>query len=217
MRLAGLKDPEVSAQEDIEFSSVNFSYPKRPDVKILNNLSLRFPVGKVTALVGPSGCGKSTIVALLERWYQITSQIEDGEEQASSSGPEAAGDEKKEESDATAKGEPNSGVISVGGHNIDDLDVKWWRRQIGLVQQEPFSFNASIYTNVSYGLVGSEWENEPEEKKRELVKEACEEAFASEFIDRLPEVCLLLSLFEVGAGPKQQAALSWTDLIISLT
>jgi ABC-type phosphate transport system ATPase subunit len=132
-------------------------------------------------------------VALLERWYQISSQIEDGMEQSTTSAPEPE-DDKKGESDPPAKAEPNSGVISIGGHNIDDLDVKWWRRQIGLVQQEPFSFNASIYTNVSYGLVGSEWENEAEEKKRQLVKEACEEAFASEFIDRLPDVCITRSI-----------------------
>jgi ABC-type multidrug transport system fused ATPase/permease subunit len=90
--------------------------------------------------------------------------------------------------------EPNSGVISIGSHNIDDLDLKWWRSQIGLVQQEPFSFNASIYTNVSYGLIGTKWENETEEVKRQLVKEACEESFAAEFIDRLPKVCILRTL-----------------------
>ncbi|TQS32804.1 hypothetical protein Golomagni_06870, partial [Golovinomyces magnicellulatus] len=40
--------------------------------------------------------------------------------------------------------------------------------------------------NVANGLVGTQWENESEEKKRELVQEACKEAFADEFIDKLP-------------------------------
>lgn len=59
---------------------------------------------------------------------------------------------------------------------------------MGLVQQEPLSFNDTVYKNVAHGLVGSPWEKEEEKVKRELVKEACHEAFADEFIDRLPQV-----------------------------
>lgn len=80
------------------------------------------------------------------------------------------------------------GGIMISGHNLDEIDVKWWRSQIGLVQQEPFLFNSSIYTNVMHGLVGTQWEHEPFEVKQRLVKEACKEAFADEFIDRLPDV-----------------------------
>jgi ABC-type multidrug transport system fused ATPase/permease subunit len=57
------------------------------------------------------------------------------------------------------------------------------------VQQEPFLFNDSIYRNVEHGLVGTEWEDAPLETKKELVKQACTEAFADEFIERLPDVC----------------------------
>jgi len=70
---SGLKDPEVSASEDIVLENVNFAYATRPDLKILDNLSIKLPAGKVTAIVGPSGAGKSTIVGLLERWYEIES------------------------------------------------------------------------------------------------------------------------------------------------
>src|SRR3954447_12354703 len=59
---SGVKDPEVSASEDIVLSNVNFAYSTRVDLKILDDLSLTFPAGKVTAIVGPSGAGKSTIV-----------------------------------------------------------------------------------------------------------------------------------------------------------
>lgn len=83
-----------------------------------------------------------------------------------------------------------SGKILTSGHTLDEVDVKWWRSQIGLVQQEPFLFNDSIYTNVMHGLVGTQWEHEPLEVKQELAREACKEAFADEFVDRLPEVNL---------------------------
>lgn len=53
----------------IEFKNVNFSYPSRPEDKVLNNFSCVFEPGKTTALVGPSGSGKSTIIQLVERFY----------------------------------------------------------------------------------------------------------------------------------------------------
>jgi len=84
------------------------------------------------------------------------------------------------------------GTITTGGRNLHEIDLKWWRSQIGLVQQEPFLFNDTIFKNVEYGLIGTEWENESAEMKKELVEQACEEAFATEFITRLPEVSLPL-------------------------
>lgn len=70
-KLGGIKEPEVSVTEDIVFHNINFAYPTRPFIKVLNFLNLRFPAGKITAIVGPSGSGKSTIVGLLERWYEL--------------------------------------------------------------------------------------------------------------------------------------------------
>lgn len=54
---------------NLEFRNINFIYPSRPEVQVLDNVSLVVPHGKTTALVGASGSGKSTIVALTERWY----------------------------------------------------------------------------------------------------------------------------------------------------
>ncbi|KAL2920602.1 ABC transporter B family member 28 [Bienertia sinuspersici] len=54
-------------------SDVHFSYPLRPDVKVLNGLNLTLKNGTITALVGTSGAGKSTIVQLLARFYEPTS------------------------------------------------------------------------------------------------------------------------------------------------
>lgn len=84
---------------------------------------------------------------------------------------------------------PEGGSICLGQRNIEEMDLKWWRSQIGLVQQEPFLFNDTIFQNVAFGLVGTRWENEPDSVKAELVEKACKEAFADEFIDRLPNVC----------------------------
>ncbi|XP_006410867.2 ABC transporter B family member 1 [Eutrema salsugineum] len=57
----------------VELKNVDFSYPSRPDVKILNNFCLSVPAGKTIALVGSSGSGKSTVVSLIERFYDPTS------------------------------------------------------------------------------------------------------------------------------------------------
>lgn len=54
---------------DITIKSVHFNYPARPEVKVLQSLSVSISSGKTLALVGPSGCGKSTTVSLVERFY----------------------------------------------------------------------------------------------------------------------------------------------------
>ncbi|EDN97072.1 hypothetical protein SS1G_02000 [Sclerotinia sclerotiorum 1980 UF-70] len=164
-KTGGVKGREVSSREDIVLENVNFAYPLRHDVKVLDNLNVRFPAGKITAIVGASGSGKSTIVGLIERWYELDGNLIDN---------------------ALTLFFRN-GTITVGGRKLHDIDLKWWRSQIGLVQQEPFLFNTTIYRNVEYGLIGTKWEHESYEKKRKLVRRACKEAFADEFIKRLPE------------------------------
>ncbi|CAN6238400.1 unnamed protein product [Urochloa humidicola] len=54
---------------EVEFRSVAFCYPSRPESPVLVNFSLRVPAGRTVALVGGSGSGKSTAIALLERFY----------------------------------------------------------------------------------------------------------------------------------------------------
>uniref|UniRef100_A0A8C2N7N8 Bile salt export pump n=1 Tax=Capra hircus TaxID=9925 RepID=A0A8C2N7N8_CAPHI len=53
----------------IDFVDCKFTYPSRPDVQVLNGLSVSVGPGKTLAFVGSSGCGKSTSVQLLERFY----------------------------------------------------------------------------------------------------------------------------------------------------
>nr|XP_003475021.2 multidrug resistance protein 1-like [Cavia porcellus] len=64
---AGLKPNMLEG--NVTFSDVVFNYPTRPDIPVLQGLSLQVKKGQTLALVGSSGCGKSTAVQLLERFY----------------------------------------------------------------------------------------------------------------------------------------------------
>ncbi|KLU82823.1 hypothetical protein MAPG_01891 [Magnaporthiopsis poae ATCC 64411] len=161
-------DDEVRADGDIALINVNFAYPTRPEVRVLDQLSLTFPAGKVTAIVGPSGSGKSTIVGILERWYEFD------------------GDPATNPITLFLR----NGFVTVSGRLLTEIDVKWWRNQIGLVQQDNVLFNTTIYKNVENGLIGTKWEHESDEKKALLIEAACKDAFADEFIARLPDVRL---------------------------
>lgn len=57
-------------QGNVTFSNVNFTYPSRPDVQVLNNIDFHIDQGQTIALVGASGAGKSTITSLLLRLYE---------------------------------------------------------------------------------------------------------------------------------------------------
>ncbi|KAH0630646.1 hypothetical protein JD844_013899 [Phrynosoma platyrhinos] len=69
VRTEGTLAPGV-LQGHVLFRNVSFSYPSRPDVQVLKNVSFELQPGEVTALVGLNGSGKTTCVALLERFYE---------------------------------------------------------------------------------------------------------------------------------------------------
>ncbi|KAH9881277.1 ABC-type transporter tr06 [Plenodomus biglobosus] len=202
---AGLKEQEIAANADIAFQNVSFSYPGRPNIQILKGLDLVFAAGKVTAIVGPSGSGTTASTApgshtcdstsdaespqhnessKKHEWFKKRAIIQSGEEQTPA---EQAEDGKSKEEVPELGPNTCTGNIKVGGHDLERVDLKWWRSQIGIVQQEPFLFNDTLYNNVAFGLGGTLYEALPKEEKKEMVEAACREAYAEEFILKLPE------------------------------
>ena len=55
----------------VSYEGVEFAYPTRADITVLNSISFSVAPGEKIALVGPSGSGKSTIVSLLMRFYPL--------------------------------------------------------------------------------------------------------------------------------------------------
>ncbi|XP_049583781.1 bile salt export pump isoform X2 [Syngnathus scovelli] len=128
---------------DIEFHNVTFHYPSRPEVMILNKLSVQVKADETTAFVGPSGSGKSTAVQLIQRFY-----------------------------------DPKEGTVTLDGHDIRSLNIKWLRSLIGIVEQEPVLFATTIADNIRFGKPGVPME--------EVIR-AAKEANAYNFIMDLPQ------------------------------
>lgn len=107
--------------------------------------------------------------------------------------------------------DPLSGVVRMDGIDLKELNVRWLRGQIGLVSQEPVLFATSIKNNVAHGLVGTQWENAPEEEKFGLIKEACIKANADGFVSKLPDGYDTLvgeRGFLMSGGQKQRIAIA---------
>ena len=54
----------------IQFQNINHQYPSGE--KVIHNLSLNIPKGKLIALIGPSGAGKSTLLKMVNRLVEPT-------------------------------------------------------------------------------------------------------------------------------------------------
>ncbi|NNE93791.1 MAG: ABC transporter ATP-binding protein [Verrucomicrobiales bacterium] len=53
----------------------------------------------------------------------------------------------------------DSGEIRVDGHDIRKIKLQDWRKNIGIVMQDPFLFSASIAENIAYGTPGATFED----------------------------------------------------------
>ncbi|XP_030551796.1 ABC transporter B family member 4-like isoform X1 [Rhodamnia argentea] len=75
--------------------------------------------------------------------------------------------------------DPDSGHITLDGFDIQKLQLKWFRQQMGLVSQEPVLFNNTIRANIAYGKDGEATETE--------IMTASELANAHKFISSLQQ------------------------------
>ncbi|CCC11025.1 unnamed protein product [Sordaria macrospora k-hell] len=106
---------------------------------------------------------------------------------------------------------PVSGKILLDGHNIDSLNLRWLRQQMSLVSQEPILFSTSIFENIKFGLIGTSFEQESEERIRDRVEEAAKMANAHEFITSLPDgyqTNVGAQGFLLSGGQKQRIAIA---------
>ena len=72
---------------------------------------------------------------------------------------------------------PDSGVLTVDGHNIREIDLRTYRRHIAVVPQNTILFSGTIRDNITYGL-----SDVSEEKLQEIL----EAARLTEMIAQLP-------------------------------
>jgi len=64
------KGDELNIKEgNIVLDKIDFTYKSNPENKVLQNISLKFAGGKMSALVGHSGSGKSTLLNMIPRIY----------------------------------------------------------------------------------------------------------------------------------------------------
>ena len=104
--------------------------------------------------------------------------------------------------------EATDGEILIDGLDIKKYDVKYLRSLIGYVQQEPVLFNKSIRDNLIFGR---------EEQIRqlgdvdELIQNACDESYATEFISKLPDqldYVVGIKGGKLSGGQKQRVAIA---------
>ena len=112
--------PEAPPPLAIEADDFSFWYGA---TRALNDITLRIPQKRVTALIGPSGCGKSTFLRSINRMNDLIPGIR------------------------------HDGDIRLSGESVyrQGLDVVQLRRRVGMVFQKSNPFPKSIYENVAYG------------------------------------------------------------------
>ena len=98
--------------------------------------------------------------------------------------------------------DPQAGSLALDGIDIRELDPQELRSHIAIVSQQPTMFTGNVWDNIRYGR--------PDASDDE-VREAAESAFASEFIEKLPEgfdSYLGESGIRLSGGQKQRIAIA---------
>jgi ATP-binding cassette subfamily B protein len=98
--------------------------------------------------------------------------------------------------------DPQHGRILADGHDLRDLDLDAYRRQIGIVYQETFLFSNTVAANIAFGHPNATLEQ---------IQEAARQASAHDFISALPHgyhTVLGESGVDLSGGQRQRIALA---------
>ncbi|KAI7892138.1 P-loop containing nucleoside triphosphate hydrolase protein [Mucor mucedo] len=98
--------------------------------------------------------------------------------------------------------DPLSGNILIDGNNIKDINLHWWREQVGVVSQEPVLFAGTIAENISYGR-----ENATFEEIQEAATKANCASFINTFADKY-ETLVGERGVSLSGGQKQRIAIA---------
>jgi len=104
--------------------------------------------------------------------------------------------------------ETTSGDVFIDGIDIKRFDVKYLRSLIGYVQQEPVLFNKSIRDNL---IFGREEHIKTLGNIDDLIQNACDEAYATDFINNLPDrldYVVGIKGSKLSGGQKQRVAIA---------
>ena len=160
-----------SSSKDLTLQSISFAYPTRPNDFICNNFNLNIPAGQTFALVGASGSGKVKVSLISLKYYMHLIFVV---------------------WQSTIMNlllrfyEPNDGAILLDNEDIRGHDIRWWRRQIGYVGQEPVLFPGSVAENISFGLSAVERNSLTKEQLVDRIIDAAKLANAHDFISAFP-------------------------------
>ncbi|XP_017320129.1 ATP-binding cassette sub-family B member 10, mitochondrial isoform X1 [Ictalurus punctatus] len=77
--------------------------------------------------------------------------------------------------------DPDSGMVTIDGHDIRNLNAYWLRSRIGTVSQEPVLFSCSIAENIAYGA------SDPSQVTTQDILRAAQIANAHDFINGFPK------------------------------
>jgi ABC-type multidrug transport system fused ATPase/permease subunit len=96
------------------------------------------------------------------------------------------------------------GSVTLDGHDIRKLDIKWLRSQMAYVQQEPQLFGLTIRENIMYGV---HRENITQEEIETVAKEANAHEFISQFPDGYDTLVGERGI-QLSGGQKQRIAIA---------
>ena len=80
--------------------------------------------------------------------------------------------------------DPIKGCVTLDGEGVREMNIRWLRRQVGVISQEPILFDTTIAENIRYGALFRQVSDEE-------VVVAARTANVHSFIETLPNVSTL--------------------------